>query len=161
MRVGACAGLGVKCLARDNASTVGMIGSGGMARSYLSAFCEVRKIKKVKVYSPTKHNREKYAKEMGKAHYIEIQAVNTAEEAVRDSDIVATCTDAITPFIKKEWIEPVMHLTDVNGSDIPDDVIAGADVIVRLGEQTLYADVDKKRNSHSSQIDYMNHGICS
>lgn len=36
MRVGACAGLGVKCLARDNASTVGMIGSGGMARSYLS-----------------------------------------------------------------------------------------------------------------------------
>jgi len=161
MRVGACAGLGVKYLARDNASTVGMIGSGGMARSYLSAFCEVRKIKKVKVYSPTKHNREKYAKEMEKAHYIEIQAVNTAEEAVRDSDIVATCTDAITPVIKKEWIEPGMHLTDVNGSDIPDDVIAGADVIVRLGEQTLYADVDKKRNSHSSQIDYMTHGIFS
>ena len=51
-----------------------------------------------------------------------------------------------------------MHLTDVNGSDIPYDVIAGADVIVRLGKQTLYADVDKKRNSHSSQIDYMTHG---
>lgn len=52
-----------------------------------------------------------------------------------------------------------MHLTDVNGSDIPDDVIAGADVVVRLGEQTLYADIDKKRNRHSSQIDYMTHGI--
>jgi ornithine cyclodeaminase/alanine dehydrogenase-like protein (mu-crystallin family) len=71
MRVGGCAGLGVKYLAREDASVVGIFGSGGMARSYLEAFHEVRKLKKVKVYSPTKSNREAYAKEMS-AKLIEI-----------------------------------------------------------------------------------------
>lgn len=52
-----------------------------------------------------------------------------------------------------------MHLTDVNGSDIPDDVIKAVNVVVRLGKQTLYADIDKKRNRHSSQIDYVTHGL--
>ena len=45
MRVGGCAGLGAKYLARQDASVIGMFGSGGMARSYLEAFVEVRKIK--------------------------------------------------------------------------------------------------------------------
>src|SRR6059036_4110546 len=44
MRVGGCAGLGAKYLARDDAAVVGMIGSGGMARTYLEAFNEVRRI---------------------------------------------------------------------------------------------------------------------
>ena len=52
IRVGGGAGLGVKYLARQNSEIVGMIGSGGMARTYLDAFCQVRNIKKVKVYSP-------------------------------------------------------------------------------------------------------------
>ncbi len=41
MRVGACAGLGARYLARADASVVGILGSGGMARSYLAAFHEV------------------------------------------------------------------------------------------------------------------------
>ena len=91
MRVGACAGLGVKYLARPDATTVGMLGSGGMARTYLAAFCEVRKINKVKVFSPTKKNRERYAKEMEKALSLEVEPVDSAEKAVRGTDIVATC----------------------------------------------------------------------
>src|SRR6476620_9134888 len=51
-RVGGGAGLGVKYLSRKDSSTVGMIGSGGMARTYLDAFCQVRKIRKLKVWSP-------------------------------------------------------------------------------------------------------------
>jgi alanine dehydrogenase len=58
MRVGGCAGLGVKYLSREDSSTVGIFGSGGMARTYLLAFNEVRKLKQVKVYSPTKQHRE-------------------------------------------------------------------------------------------------------
>ena len=83
MRVGACAGLGVKYLARADASTVAMIGSGGTARTYLSAFCEVRKIKKVKVYSPTKANREKYAREMEKVLSVEIEPMEAARRRLR------------------------------------------------------------------------------
>ncbi|MDP9129546.1 MAG: ornithine cyclodeaminase family protein, partial [Candidatus Binatota bacterium] len=76
MRVGACAGLGVKYLSREDSTTVGILGSGGMARTYLLAFNEVRKITKVKVYSPTKKNRQTYAEEMGKKLGIEIIPVD-------------------------------------------------------------------------------------
>ena len=51
MRVVGGAGLGVKYLARQDSHVVGMIGSGGMARTYVEAFSCVRKIAKVKVYS--------------------------------------------------------------------------------------------------------------
>lgn len=54
MRVGAGGGIGVKHLARPDSSTVGMLGSGGMARTFLEAFCVVRPIRRVKVYSPTR-----------------------------------------------------------------------------------------------------------
>ncbi|MBI4524310.1 MAG: ornithine cyclodeaminase family protein [Deltaproteobacteria bacterium] len=161
MRVAACAGLGVKYLAREDSGMVGVIGSGGMARTYLMAFCEVRKIKKAKVYSPTKSHREEYAKEMQEALHIEVEAVDHPYDAVRGSDIVATCTDSLTPVIRKEWIERGMHVTNANGSEIGDDVIAGTDIVVRLGEQTLYAAVDKRKNRHSSSIDYTGHGIFS
>ena len=60
-RVGGGAGLGVKYLSRAEAQTVGMIGSGGMARTYLDAFLQSRKIKKVKVFSPNADNAQLYA----------------------------------------------------------------------------------------------------
>src|SRR5256714_14441570 len=56
MRVGGGAGLGVKYLSRADRHSVGMIGSGGMARTYLDAFCPGREIRKVKVYSPYSKN---------------------------------------------------------------------------------------------------------
>ena len=43
-RVGGGAAIGVKHLARDDTHTVGMLGSGGMARTFLEAFCCVRDI---------------------------------------------------------------------------------------------------------------------
>ena len=52
MRVGGCAGLGVKYLAREDACDVGIFGSGGMARSYLEAFYEVRKLRQGESLQP-------------------------------------------------------------------------------------------------------------
>ena len=92
MRVGGGGGLGVKYLSREDSHTVGMIGSGGMARTYLQAFCEVRDIRSVRVYSPTKANREAYALEMSDALRIDVEPVDNAQDAVRGADIVSTCT---------------------------------------------------------------------
>src|SRR3982750_4497384 len=71
IRVGGGAGLGVKYLSRRDSETVGMIGSGGMARTYLDAFCRVRDIAKVKVYSPNREHVLQYAREMAELHRIE------------------------------------------------------------------------------------------
>src|ERR687885_2838370 len=66
IRVGGGAGIGVKYLSRADSHVVGMLGSGGMARTFLEAFACVRDIKLCKVYSPTPRNREAYAEEMSK-----------------------------------------------------------------------------------------------
>jgi ornithine cyclodeaminase/alanine dehydrogenase-like protein (mu-crystallin family) len=138
MRVGGCGGLGVKYLARKDASVVGMFGSGGMARTYLEAFHEVRKLKKVKVYSPTKTNREAYAKEMSGKLGLEVVAVNSPEEVVRDSDIVSTCTDsARVVFDGPEWLKEGAHITCVRACEIGPKVVERCDLSVKLGRNTV------------------------
>jgi alanine dehydrogenase len=116
MRVGATAGLGAKHLAREDAAVVGMIGSGGMARTHAMAFAEVRKIKTLKVYSPTEKNRWAYAEEMARLLRLEVIPVETPERAVRDSEIVACCTDSIVPVLRGDWLEEGTFLTTVKGT---------------------------------------------
>ncbi|MBM2810060.1 MAG: Ornithine cyclodeaminase [Chloroflexi bacterium] len=64
IRVGALAGLAARYLAREDATTVGMLGAGGMARSHVAAFAAVRPIARVNVYCPTREHREQYAREI-------------------------------------------------------------------------------------------------
>ena len=146
MRVGACAGLGVKYLSREDSKTVGIFGSGGMARTYLLAFNEVRKINKVKVYSPTKKNREAYAEEMGNKLGIEIIPVDKPEEVLRGSDIVATCTDSIQVLVSDpDLIESGMHLTCVKANEWSPEIVKQSDVVIRMGRPTLNLDVGQLR----------------
>ena len=82
MRVGACAGLGTKYLSRKNSKVLAMIGSGGMARTYAMAIKEVRPIETMRVFSPTKANRERYAQEMTEQLDIEVVAGGFAGEGI-------------------------------------------------------------------------------
>jgi alanine dehydrogenase len=138
MRVGGCAGLGAKYLAREDASVVGMLGSGGMARSYLEAFHEVRRLKNVRVYSPTRANREAYAKEMSRRLGLEVQAVETPEAAVRGVHIVSACTDSTrVVFDNPEWLEEGAHITCVRACEIGPRVVERCDVSIKLGRNTV------------------------
>ena len=137
MRVGAGAGLGVRYLARQDARVVGMLGSGGMARTYLQAFCNERRIERVRVYSPTKDHRESYAAEMSDLLDIDVTPADDAESAVRGADIVATCTDAMRPVLRGAWLEPGMHVTNVGGFELDAEVGERADVTVRQGVSGL------------------------
>ena len=132
MRVGGGAGLGVKYLSRPDSQTVGMLGSGGMARTYLEAFAAVRDIRSVKVFSPTKANRERYAEEMSAKLELDVRAVDRPEAAVENVDIVAACTNAMEPALKGEWLSPGQHVTDVRG-ELDAAVFERADVTVRQG----------------------------
>ena len=102
MRVGGGAGIGVRHLARRNAEIVGILGAGGMARTYLEAFCVVRQIKRAKVFSPTPANRERFAQEMSRKLDVDVVAVASAREAARGVDIFATCTDSMSPTFAAE-----------------------------------------------------------
>ena len=115
MRVGADSAIGVKHAARADAAVLGMLGSGGMARTHLEAILLVRDLQRVQVYSPTRANRERYAGEMSERYGIEVVAVPTAREAFRGADIVSGCTDASAEVIIGDWLEPGTHVTCIGG----------------------------------------------
>lgn len=105
VRVGATAGVACDHLARRDADTVGILGSGGMARTYVEAFATVRDLSMVRVYSPTQANREAYAEEMDATLDATVRAVESPKDAVRDAGIVAACTDARHPVFSHEWVD--------------------------------------------------------
>jgi ornithine cyclodeaminase/alanine dehydrogenase-like protein (mu-crystallin family) len=146
MRVGGCAGLGAKYLSREDSSTIGIYGSGGMARTYLLAFNQVRNIDQVKVFSPNKTNREAYAKEMSQKLGIKTTPVERPEDVMRGSDIVATCTDSIQVVVDDPgWVEPGMHLTCVKANEWNPEIVNNADLVIKMGRPTLNLDVGQIR----------------
>jgi alanine dehydrogenase len=137
MRVGGGAGIGAKYLSREDSHVVGMLGSGGMARTYLEAFKLVRDIRLCKVYSPNPEHRRAFADEMSSRLKIEVQTVETARAAFSGCDIVASCTDSLAPSFDAGWIEPGMHFSNVNQRDTPDGLMEKVDVAVRQGVAAL------------------------
>jgi ornithine cyclodeaminase/alanine dehydrogenase-like protein (mu-crystallin family) len=116
MRVGATAGIAAKYLAREDADTVGMIGSGSMAWTHALAFAEVRNIKRIRVFSPTPKNRETYARNLSARLGIDVVPVDSAVEAVKGAQIVSACTDSIVPVIPGRSIEAGAFVTTVKGT---------------------------------------------
>ena len=137
-RVGAGAGLGAKYLAREDSRTVAMIGSGGMARSYLDALCRVRPITRVTVFSLNPANARQYAEEMRERHEVEVVVAPDARAAVRGADIVCCCASAIEPVFFADWLEPGMTVIDVNRNSVEPGFLQAVDVAVRPGDATPY-----------------------
>lgn len=132
LRVGATSAVAAKYLARDDASVLGMIGSGGQARSHARAFAAVRKLKRINVYSPNAERRRAYAKEMSQALGVDVATSESAQAAVKCSDIVATCTNSIEPVIRGAWLPRGCHATSVNTHhELDDDFFKHIDITVR------------------------------
>lgn len=133
MRVGADSGIGAKYMARQDATVVGMIGSGGMARSHVESFLQARpNLKKIQVYSPTKANRDAYAKEISAAYGLEVVPVSNPRDVYKGAHIVAGCTDSAVPIVIGKWLEEGTHVTCVGGKP-DDDTLKRIDVSLRLG----------------------------
>jgi len=137
MRVGGSMGIGVDLLARKDATTVGMLGSGGMARSFLQSFVLARPVERVKVFSPTRANREAYAKEMSAELGISVEAVDSPEEAVRDALIVSSATDSMAPTFDTDWLTPGAHVVCVTRRELSESLVMRAEVKVQLGINTV------------------------
>lgn len=130
MRTGAASGVATKYLARVDADTLGVYGSGWQAESQLLAVCEVRDIRKVKVYSRSEDKREAFARRLSSLVQAEVVPVDTPELAARGCSIVVTATSAREPVLKGEWIEAGTHL-NVIGSNFLSKAEVDVDTIKR------------------------------
>lgn len=137
VRVGAAAGIGADLLARQDSRCVGMLGSGGMAWTYLEALKIVRPLTTVRVYSPTPSHREAFARRAQAELEMDAVAVDEAEQAVRGADIVATATDSMRPTFDPSWLSAGTHVTIVTRRELSEDLVRHADVVVQLGEHTI------------------------
>ncbi len=137
LRVGGSAGLGTELLAREDASVVGMLGSGGMARTYLQAIAEIRDLSRVKVYSPTEANRNRYAQEMSEQLGIDVIPVDTPEAAIRESDIVTTATDSMSPTFDANWVSPGAHVNILTRRELSPSLLSRCNRIIQLGDVSV------------------------
>lgn len=110
VRTGAASGVATKVLARKDATTVGVYGTGRQAQTQLEAVCKVRKITKAVVYSRDEAKRTAFAGEMTKLCGVEVVPAAKPEDAAKGLDIVVTMTSSREPVLFGEWVADGAHL---------------------------------------------------
>jgi len=129
IRTGAVSGLATDLLARADAATLAIIGSGFQARSQLDAMRAVREFRSVRAWSRSAEKRAAFAAECN------VEAVETAEAAVRGADIVITATNSKDPVLEADWVAPGAHVNAMGSNqaarrELPAELLERAGVIV-------------------------------
>jgi len=142
IRTAAVSGVATRLLAREDAGTLAILGSGIQARSHLSAMACVRKIRGVRVASRRTDRAQRFAEDLQGRYPFPIQAVETAERAIRGADLIVTATSAAEPVVRRDWIAPGAHLNAVGASlptrrEVDTATMAAASVFVDRRESTL------------------------
>jgi len=112
MRTAAVSAAATKLLAPRDAKILAILGSGVQAHSHVEALRLVRDFEAIRVWSSTKEHAEQFAKEIG-------ATATSAEEAVRDADVIVTATNSKTPVLKGSWLKLGCHVNAV-GACRPD-----------------------------------------
>ena len=112
MRTAAVSAAATKLLAPKDAKVLAILGSGVQARSHIETLRLVRQFEKIRVWSPNKSHAEQFAREMG-------ARAMSAEDAIRDADVIVTATSSKTPVLHGTWLKSGCHVSAV-GACRPD-----------------------------------------
>ncbi|HVB79593.1 MAG TPA: ornithine cyclodeaminase family protein [Candidatus Binataceae bacterium] len=129
-RVGGSSGVAAKHLARADSRTMGLLGTGWQAEAQLEAIAAVRPLVLVKVFSPTRENRERFVARFRARLQLDIRAVDDPGAAAEGADILISATNSMMPTILPEWLRPGIHISSVRGSEIPLEALAKAQCLV-------------------------------
>ena len=135
IRTGAATGLATQYMARKEAVTVGVIGTGLQARTQLEAVAAVRGLKQAKVYSRRQDRREEFARQTSERLNLEVTPVESAQDCVTGADVVVVITNARDPVLEGEWLAPGVHVNAAGGNhwmrrEIDEATVTQADLIV-------------------------------
>ena len=119
VRTACASAMATKILANPESSTLGVLGAGVQARAHIRALCQVRAIKRIKLYSPSGNSARRLKEELEPEVKIEIEPVESAEKTVRGADLLVTATTAKEPILNSSWLRPGAHINAI-GSHRPD-----------------------------------------
>lgn len=127
MRVAATNGIACRYMAREDAKTACVIGSGWQAGSQAMAIAAARPIERMTCYSPTPENRDRFAREMSERLGIEVVAANSLEDAMKGADIVACATNALDAIIGHNHVRAGVHYSSIKPAEISPGAVAACD----------------------------------
>lgn len=128
IRTAAVSGAATDALAPAEAGELAILGAGVQARTHLSAMAAVRRLRKVRVWSRTNERAERFAAEQAQQYGFPIEAVPSAEAAVRPADLVVTVTASREPVLMRSWLRPGVHINAVGSSQPATRELDGATV---------------------------------
>ncbi len=135
MRTGAASGVATRSMARADARTVGIVGTGLQARTQLEAIAAVRRIEQVRAFGRNPERRAQFSAELSARLGLPVVPVDSAEAAVRDADIVVAATTASQPVVLGSWLAPGAHVNAIGANfpqkrELDDEAIGRAGLIV-------------------------------
>jgi ornithine cyclodeaminase len=113
IRTAAVSAISVNLLARDDAASLAIIGSGVQARSHLRAIDLVWELSDVRVWSPTPEHQEAFVDEMQSSTTARLVSAESAEDAVRGADLVVLATSSAEPVVESAWVRDGAHIISV------------------------------------------------
>jgi ornithine cyclodeaminase/alanine dehydrogenase-like protein (mu-crystallin family) len=150
VRTGAASGVATKKLARKDAATVGLYGTGKQARTQLQAVCKVRPVKRAHVWGRDEARRTQFAEEMSRECGTEVVPVAAPQEAAKGLDVVITATSSREPVLLGAWVAEGAHL-NVIGSNF----LAKAEVDAEVFRRAAVVAVDSKEQARSEAGDFV------
>jgi len=137
-------GVAAKHLAREDASSIGIIGTGRYARAMTAATCAVRPIRKVKAYSRSPENVRAFCTTMQEELGIEVAPAPSAREAVRGCDVMITATSGNVVVFESGWLEPGALLMSLAPGEFDPETILRSRVFLSSIDQVVGDDPPRK-----------------
>jgi alanine dehydrogenase len=119
VRTACASAMATKALANPHTPLLGILGAGVQARAHIQALSRVKKLQRIKIYSPLGMSAQRVRQELESEIGVDIEVAASAEETVSDCDLVVTATTAREPILEPEWLKPGAHINAV-GSHQPD-----------------------------------------
>lgn len=114
LRTGAIGGVAIDLMAKQDAATCGVLGTGLQARTQLMAALAMRPgIESVHVYSRNPEHRVAFARRLSAELGRDITPVDTARDAVRNADVLLAATNSMQPVLEPDWLKAGVHVNTV------------------------------------------------
>ncbi len=162
MRTAASSALATDVLARKEASSLGVFGAGRQARAHIPAILKVRDIEKILVYSKTRDETDRFAREMSKRVHASVQPAKSPEQVAKSSDILVLATNSPTPLFDGNLVQDEIHVNAMGAAlptkrEVDSVLVRRSFLVVDSREQAFssYGDIAIPVKEHAIDKDHV------